>query len=67
MLHHFLRSLLFLLVLTPAFATFAQMLRLENDVIVTRDIAQRNQDAAQRKFHVLKMRRRVFDRRIENA
>jgi hypothetical protein len=67
MLHHFLRSLLFLLVLTPAFATFAQMLRLENNVIVTRNIAQRNQDAAQRKFHVLKMRHCISDQHIENA
>jgi hypothetical protein len=59
MLHHFLRSVLFLLILANAYATSA-MLGLENVAIVTRERNMRhgspkNHDAAQRNFHVLKM------------
>jgi len=56
MRHHFLRSL-FLFALANGFVTFALMLRLENDVNATGGTTQpKNHDAAQRKFHVLKMR-----------
>jgi hypothetical protein len=60
MLHHFLRSVLFLAILANVFVTPAFMLRLENVVIVTRGRnmqhgSPKNHDATQRKFHVLKM------------
>jgi hypothetical protein len=41
MLHHFLRPLLFLFVLAITFVRSASMLRLENDVNVTRGIGRR--------------------------